>query len=369
MPLQGNGTDFTVDAIIPVHRADRPVSRAVDSLMDGNATRVRAIVAAHNVGVEEIAKTLGHWSEDARVFLTSLQDGVHSPSGPMNLGLELATAPFVTRLDSDDTLERGAIDRWVEIAEDAKNPADFVIANRSDTNGVNAAVPPVRVRRRVWLDGAKDRLSYRAAPLGLLRRSTFGTLRFPEGVYSGEDIEFSNHIWFSGANIAFAYGKPGYLVHEDQDSRVTTTHRSINDEFIWAAKVLDERQPWMRRRDDRQAFIVKVLRKNVIDAVKNRLPDRWDDETASQMQALLIQIFDREPDAFGYLSKTEADLTRALLNGEKAPKRLGALVSAAVDVRSPNSLVPVMMRNMFAAQAPLAYHLAGRTLARESHGG
>ena len=369
MPLQGKGTDFTVDAIIPVHRADRPVRRAVDSLMDGNATRVRAIVVAHNVDPKEISAALGPWERDRRVLLASLQDGVHSPSGPMNLGLDLATAPFATRLDSDDTLEPGAIDRWVEIAEDAKNPADFVIANRSDTTGANAAVPPVRLRRRVWLDGAKDRLCYRAAPLGLLRRSTFGTLRFPEGVYSGEDIEFSNYMWFSGANIAFAYGKPGYLVHEDQDSRVTTTHRSINDEFVWAARVLDERQPWMRRKGDRQAFIVKVLRKNVIDAVSNRLPNRWDDEAASQMQALLIQIFDREPDAFGYLSRAEADLVRALLNGEKAPTRLGELVSAAVNIRSLNSLVPVMGRNMFASQAPLAYHLSGRILARESHGG
>ncbi len=357
--------DVLVDAVIPVHRDDRPVARAVESVLGGNNARIRAIVVAHNIDVAVIEKALGSWADDPRVLISSLEDHIPSPSGPMNHGFDLATAPFTTLLGSDDTLEPGAIDRWVTIANDAKNPADFVIANRSDTSGITAAVPPVRAGRRIWLDSAKDRLSYRAAPLGLLRRATFGELRFPQGVFSGEDIEFSNHLWFSGANIAFAFGSPGYLVHEDQSVRVTTTLRSINDEFIWAGSVLDMSKPWMRSKHDRQAFIVKMLRKNVIDAVRNRVPDEWDLTAARQMQALLIQVFDMEPDAFGFLSKSEAELIAALLRGEQDSSHLESLLGAALNVRSVGSLLPVMMRNLFSAQAPLAYHLAGRTLVRQ----
>ena len=358
-------TEIEVDAVIPVHRADRPVARAVASLFEGNKTKTRAIVIAHNIDVAVIEKALGSWADDPRVLVSNLEDHIPSPSGPMNHGFDLATAPFTTLLGSDDTLEPGAIDRWVTIANDAKNPADFVIANRSETSGITAAVPPVRAGRRVWLDGAKDRLSYRAAPLGLLRRATFGKLRFPQGVFSGEDIEFSNHLWFSGANIAFAFGSPGYLVHEDQSVRVTTTLRSINDEFIWAGSVLDMSKPWMRSKHDRQAFIVKMLRKNVIDAVRNRVSDEWDLTAARQMQELLIQVFDMEPDAFGFLSKSEAELIAALLRGEQDSSHLESLLGAALNVRSVGSLLPVMMRNLFSAQAPLAYHLAGRTLVRQ----
>ena len=357
-----------VDAIIAVHRSDRPVARAVASILEGNMTRVRVIVVAHNIDPQEIKTALGPWALDDRVLLASLQDGIRSPSGPMNHGFDLATAPFTTLLGSDDTLEPGAIDRWVQIAGDAKNPADFVIANRSDTTGATAAIPPVRVGRRVWLDGVRDRLSYRAAPLGLLRRSTFGALRLPKGVYAGGDIELSAHIWFSGANIAFAYGKPGYLVHSDQEDRVTTTARPIDDDFRWVGPVLAESQPWMRNADQRRAVIVKILRKNVIDAVKKRVSIPWSEENSGQMKTLLKTLYAAEPTAFHYLSRGEAALIRALMKGGADSTGLQRLLRGATGLRSLDAVVPVIVRNLLSAQGPLRYHIAGFVLAREARG-
>ena len=359
--------DFVVDAVIPVHSDERPIARAVASLFDGNRTKTRAIVVAHNIDPERIRQALGSWADDARVMLTHVDDGMPSPSGPMNHGLDKATATFVTRLDSDDTLEPGALDRWVRIANDSKNPADFVIGNQADLFGSSSAVPPVRIGRRVRLQGAKDRLSYRAAFRGLLRRSVFGDLRFPEGVVTGEDISFSNKVWFSNRSVSFAFGRPGYLLHDDQDQRITTSSRSINEEFMWAHEVLGEHQMWMQNSKDRRAVVVKILRKNVLDALGNRLPEDWDQSAAKEMQALLVQIFDLEPDSFGYLSRSEAAVISALLQGDRSTARLGTLFGNATRIRSLSSLLPVLLRHTFSPQAPLSYHFAGRALVSDEN--
>ena len=68
--------DFVVDAVIPVHSDERPIARAVASLFDGNRTKTRAIVVAHNIDPERIRQALGSWADDARVMLTHVDDGM-----------------------------------------------------------------------------------------------------------------------------------------------------------------------------------------------------------------------------------------------------------------------------------------------------
>ncbi|WRS30236.1 asparagine synthase-related protein [Actinomycetaceae bacterium MB13-C1-2] len=353
-----------VDVIIAVHDPKRPIARAVASVLKNNRTPIRTIVVAHNVSRELIAGQLGEWAHDERVLLVHCADGIHSPSGPMNLGFDCASAEFTALLGSDDTLEPGAIDRWMEIAERG-NGADFVIANRQEPEGISASVPPVRVGRRVDLDGAKDRLVYRAAPLGLIRRSVFGEVRFPTDIPTGEDILFSNKVWFSGARIAFAFGPPGYVVHSDQDVRVTTTRRSVASELKWIPLATDPSAPGMSVDGQRRALIVKILRSNIPDAVRNRVAGGLSEQDRKDLQKLTRSVIASDPGALGCLSRSEHRLIRGICEGNTSLKELSDLLVERSRLHSFDALVPVNRAEIFSRQAPLRYHIASWTLGRQ----
>src|SRR5690606_32966540 len=105
---------------------------------------------------------------DTRVRLISLIDGIPSPAGPINAGLDAATAPFTSLLGSDDLYEPGAIDAWLEVQR--RGRADVVIPRVSTHSGNTLRTPPTRPFRTHRLDGVRDRLSYRTVQLGLVSR-------------------------------------------------------------------------------------------------------------------------------------------------------------------------------------------------------
>ena len=55
------------------------------------------------------------------------------------------------------------------------------------------------------LDPVRDRLAYRTAPLAFFRRRLIDDLglALTPGLPTGEDVQFSTRLWFSGARIDF----------------------------------------------------------------------------------------------------------------------------------------------------------------------
>src|SRR5690606_15289229 len=253
--------------VVAVHNTARPVERAVLSVLDSRAP-VRVTVVCHHVPQAAIAEKLRDLPARARVWgqqvrLVEHADGVPSPAGPFNKGLELASAEFVALLGSDDRLAPGAIDSWLALAKGA----DAVIARvaYAAPDGSERAVvptPPARPGRRRDLDPVRDRLAYRSAPLGLLRRETLERLglRHVEGQPVGEDLELSTRLWFEGERIAFDRRGPAYLVGEDASDRVTFTPRPLDGDLAWLPTFLTA--DWFARLPlaSRRAIAVKLLR-------------------------------------------------------------------------------------------------------------
>ena len=91
--------------------------------------------------------------------------------------------------------------------------------------------PPVRPGRTRRLDGTRDRLSYRSAPLGLVRREAFPSLRLTEGAPVGGDIAFVLALWFSGRSISYDRTGPAYVIGADAVDRVTFRPKPVAEEF------------------------------------------------------------------------------------------------------------------------------------------
>ncbi|WP_371173748.1 glycosyltransferase family 2 protein [Buchananella felis] len=353
-----------VDVVIAVHRAERPIARAVASVLTGNSTPTRAIVVAHNIEPALIQQSLGEWAQDPRVLLLSHMDGIASPAGPMNAGFDAATAEFVSLLGSDDTFEPGTIDRWVEWANAPDGPFDYVLANRVEPDGTNAPTPPVRLNRRKHLDGVRDRLVYRMSALGLIRRTALGEQRFPEGVPTGEDILFATRFWFGGFKVAFAFGPPGYLVHDDQKVRATTTDRPVGEDLKYLDELLAPTQPWMRNKAQRRSLLVKLLRQNLPDVAIKRLTLGWDEQSVAELAQKTRWVLSLDPGAAACLSRNEWALIKALSTGQSSRDQTEALVKRRSRLRSLGTILPHRCWALFHPQGPLRYQLAGSRLVR-----
>ncbi|MET0812448.1 MAG: glycosyltransferase family 2 protein, partial [Microbacterium sp.] len=255
-----------VDVVVAIHDPRRDIARSVGSALT-SASVARVIVVCHNTPVDGIAAALGPLAADGRVQLEALDDGLRSPAGPFNRGLDLATARFTSIMGSDDELAVGAIDAWAQAA--VRERADVVVPPLRHAGGRLVPTPPTRPRRVAGLDGIRDRLSYRTAPLGLVSRERFGTLRLTPGLATGEDLAYATRLWFSGASITRVRSGADYLVHDDAE-RVTFTRRPIDEEL--AAVVLLTADDWVLGLPDaaRVAIAVKLWRLAVFGAVHYR---------------------------------------------------------------------------------------------------
>lgn len=338
-----------IDVIIPVHSATRPVRQAVDSVLEGTDAAVRAVVVAHNIERDVIRTNLGDRADDGRVLLLHLVDDIPSPAGPMNHGLDHAEADYFSLLGSDDELAPGALDQWLRIARTER--ASVVIARVDrDIQGPDP-LPPTRPRRTRDLDPVRDRLSYRCAPLGLVSRERFGDLRFTPGLHSGEDLEFTARLWFTGEHIAYARTGPGYVGHEDATDRVTSVARSVPEDFAFLDAV--EAAPWFAGLSPRarRAFGVKNLRLHLFDAIYNRLNGPGGiREHRADIEAVIRRIEGMSPGSLSLLARTDRAVIDAVRHADPDSDRILRLLAA----RWEGGIGARLTRNPFLALHPQA---------------
>lgn len=347
-----------VDVTIAVHTATRPIARAVSSILDHNSTPTRVTVVAHNIGPEIIARNLGEWASDDRVRLLELADGVHSPAGPMNFGLSQSTAPFVAVMGSDDEFEPGAIDSWYSLQQSTN--AGFVIAQVRHAGGGKELSPPARPFRSKRLHPVKDRLSYRSAPLGLISRSTFGELRFVEGLLSGEDLPYVAALWFSGAQVAFARSGPGYLVHDDAGDRVTAIVRPIADDFAFLDNILGAAEFHELSQAERHAYAVKLIRSHIFDAVVNRAAlEEWADGERNALAVITRRIIDWGGHPERVLSLIDRAVLDGVLDATTPSEAMMNLIRRRWNYRSADVILTKNPLYLLHRQGPLRTYVGG----------
>ena len=351
-----------MEIVVSVHNASRPVERAVASALR-NSISLRVTVIVHNTAPEGIRERLGAILSDPRVRMLELQDGVRSPANAFNFGLEHASGDFLCLVGSDDELESGAVDAWASLA--ARESADVVVApiRRAESGGVPA--PRVRRGRIAPLDGDRDRLFERVAPLGLVRLARFPGLRFSEGLPRGVDQIFGLHLWFSGARVAFDPSTPAYVEWDDQKDRVTKSGDALIDNFRYLDLFDGDAVFRSMTRSARRAVVARMLRVYVVGSIPSRLTETGltdDDRTA--LASILERLRLWAPGVDGLLAWRDRRAIAAALD----PLRSGADVRAAIGDRSrffrADVLLTVNPLLVLHRHAPLRSLLAGRRVAR-----
>lgn len=346
-----------VDVIVAVHTSLRPVERAVSSALANERARVRVTVVAHNTDPEAITARLGPLAHRDDVRVLDIADGITSPSGPFNRGLDAATGEFTSVLGSDDAFAPGAVDSWLHVAR--RDGAAAVIARLRHAGGRAVPTPPARPFRRRRLDPVRDRLSYRSAPLGLVSRAVFPELRFATGLPSGEDIPYVTEVWFSGHPISLDRTGPPYLMHADAVDRVTHAAMAVEEEFGYLPGVLASGRLGRMSKAERSALAMKLLRINMFGAVRNR-PEAaaW---TTGERNAIAARA--REVLAVGggierVLSRADRELLDAILDPEAPVETLLSAERLRRRRLAPASLLPRNLRSAMHREAPLRFAAA-----------
>lgn len=356
--------------VTAVHTPTRPIERAVRSVLDHTRARVRMTVVVHNTDPTPILERLDKLLEDPRLRVLAYQDAYKTPAGPKNFGLKQATAEYVAMVDSDDTLEPGALDAWLNAARQIKGGADAVIAPTTTAAGAIHPSPPARWHRMKpgnakQLDPIRDRLVYRSSPLGLIGRERFSHLRFAEGIPTGEDQPVTAELWFTtGSRVVFPAFAPRYLEHHDQDDRVTGATRSIAEEFLSLDRTLAEGSVWSQEPRVRASIATKLIRVHLFDALRSRSATEWTAENARELANVAERIVSWGPGCVGLLARADGALLRLVREGSVDAEALRTQLAKRQQLRSPAALLPSKLRFALHPEAPLRYHLASLLIAR-----
>lgn len=280
MPLAPGARDVTV--AIPVHTPSRPIERAVGSVVADGA---RAVVVCHNTDPGPIGDRLTGLEGD--IELLTLADGIPSPAGPLNHGLDAVRTPYSTVLGSDDFFEAGALSAWAELA---RGGADLVLMRTRTVDHEHpersspGTIPHVRVGRRRRLGAVADRLGYRTGPMILARTDLLRRegIRMREGLRHGEDLEFTARAFLTAGRIDLARaGLPHHVVVAGAADRIQAVRFGV-EEMLRPAALL-RGQEWFRAAPApfRRAYAVRTVRRDVIGTLLRHAPTLGDEDVAA----------------------------------------------------------------------------------------
>lgn len=351
-----------VDVIIAVHDLGRPVARTLTSALATEWDRsgaVRVTVACHELDAAEVAALL---PDDAAPFtrLLEVRDGLGSPSGPYNAGMDAATAELVTIIGSDDFFEPGALRAW---QARAGAEVDVVLAPLRMQTGEAINTPRVRPRRTQALDPVADRMAYRTAPLGLLRLETLNrlSLRLDEGMKVGGDIAFTVQLWRLARRVDLAAGAPAYVVGVDASTRVTTTVRPLAVSLAPYTTLLA--RDWFMDLPEayRRAVAIKILRIHVLDNVARRATvDAWGEGEIAYLRRVVGQLVACGSRVLWPFSRADREVLDTILGPASTAEDVVRAAAARSAAGRWAHLFPPVPWNALDRESTLRYYVADR---------
>ena len=349
------------EVVIACHSAERPLGRAVASVLEGNGDLATVTVVAHNISASVLRDSLAP-RHAMQVRWLELADGTRSPANPYNFGTSKATAEWVSLLGSDDFLQPGAVAAW--LTQSAR--ADAVITRLLYDRGGVVRTPPVRPFTRSRRDAVRDRLYYRSAPLGLMRRGYLEARDFAwdPDLKAGGDLRLSTLLWSEG-RVAVQTAGPGYVIGADASDRVTMRLAPLSDELSHVERAWGP-TGWARSLTGAQqrALAIKYLRIHFFGAAYYRaINERWGAGDRETMAAAIELVLRRAPSAPRPLSVADRRLLAALRDLTVPDTEVNRLAKARRSFLRPSALVPKDLAFLVDREAPLRF-MASSALVR-----
>ncbi|RLZ03290.1 glycosyltransferase [Kocuria tytonicola] len=345
-----------VDIVIPVHSTARPLERAVRSALRASEGagpgQCRVLVVAHHLREREVLAMLPE-SLRAAVTVFECENRGSTAAVPRNEALRRSTARYVSFLDSDDTLDPGAVTRWLGIAE--RRGSDLVIPFQHHEAARVDITPIIRPFRSARLDPVKDRLGYRSTCFGLVRTAaarSAGAL-FDEEVRTGEDQAFVVALYSAAQRIDYAPGLPGYFMRDDAETRVSTQPFSVRETTAAVSRL--RRHTWFAGLPPelRASLALKYLRVNVLPGADTVLrAGTWGPGSVEDALAAVQDLLAFAPHVEDRLSSADRKAV-ALLRASAGAEELRHALAERRAFASPGALLTRNVRWVLDRQSPL----------------
>ncbi|MGB5952024.1 MAG: glycosyltransferase family A protein [Ornithinimicrobium sp.] len=348
-----------VEVIIAVHTPTRPIAQAIASITHGNMDRaggrVGLRVVCHNIDVESIADAVPA-ALRAQVTWMQHRDSARSASGPFNAGMRASRAEFVSIMGSDDRLQPGAVASWIDLAR--STGADCVQARLAiGTSARPVPTPPTRLSRRRHprlADPVRDRLSYRSAPLGLVRNEVRRRLgvQLIEGMPVGGDVPYVTRLWCE-TKVAVDTTGPAYVIGEDATDRVTYQPRPLAQELAFVSHLLAA--DWFTAYPGaiRSAIATKLLRIHLFGVISNRPdPQWWSPTQRFALAEITADVLAAAPDVSDPLSRADHAVIDAMLKPSMPAESMIAAAGARRRHGQPGTLMPRQLMYLAHREAP-----------------
>jgi glycosyltransferase involved in cell wall biosynthesis len=203
--------------VIPMFNRAGCIGRAIDSCLRQRGSDFEIIVV--DDGSTDGGADVVRAYTDERITLHSHERN-RGVSPARNTGVDVAAAPWIICLDSDDELLPDALDvmrRRVEVVGDEVGALRFMVLH--DT-GEWSPMPPLR--EELWdyegyIRWAESCFGGRQETITVYRRSTFVTVRFPDD----RSFEALYHLDFASRFISAAFPEAARLYHHDAGNQLT----------------------------------------------------------------------------------------------------------------------------------------------------
>lgn len=341
-----------VEIIIACHSPKRRIDRAVESVVRDNGEAASATVVCHNIAIEAISQRIPEGIR-GRVKFLELHDGIRSPSGPFMHGIDRADASWVGIMGSDDFYEPGALSRMLSLADSH----DAVMPRMRHDTGQSVRTPPARPLHSGRRDAVRDRLYYRSAPLGLMRREFIMNrgLSLDAGLQVGEDLHLSTLLW-STASVAVQRTGPAYVIGSDAEDRMTMSLPPISVELRHIETVWSEDCLAQLSSAQLTALGTKYLRIHIFGAAYYRgLAQSWQEGDRETLASAAKCVLEAAPLAAAPLSRADRDLLDSLLDVSVPDDRVGELAQARRKFGRPATLFTRSVKHVLHREAPLRF--------------
>lgn len=329
-----------VDVVIPVHRAERSVDAAVASASsEEQGVRTRVTVVLHNLTLEPSA--MARLAERANVL--RCDDGIPSPSGPRNVGLGAASAPFVFFLDSDDQLAPDCLRRLRDAA--CTTGADVVLPSLRQGDRYIGS-PLAASRSPLILDVVRHHLFLRSHVPALIRRSAMQSngIRYPESIRTGEDLVVMAQL-YARAGTAMAFDAV-YVILDAGDERASTSPLPKEEQLAAVRLILGSDWFGALSSEHRRALVRRILAVNLAGGWRSRRGSHT--TSRSEYVAVRDLTMAQSPASARKLSLRD----RRSLRFETNPGLVSRLLTS-----KPFGLVPASVEAALSPQSPVLFEL------------
>jgi glycosyltransferase involved in cell wall biosynthesis len=217
-----------VSVIIGAYNAMPYLTACLQSVVDQSIGLDRLeVVAVDDGSTDATSKELDRFADDyPGVVRVVHQENSGGPSGPRNVGLDLATGRYVFFLDADDRLGPEALARMVTMADE--QGSDVVLGKMV---GVGRGVPRTMFsRNQPRADLYTSRVWWARSAQKLFRRSHVEELglRFPTHYRIGEDQVFTAQAYLAAQVISVVADYDCYfLTRRDDGGNITSTDTDL----------------------------------------------------------------------------------------------------------------------------------------------